>query len=149
MTRIVLGEESKIKLLQISLSNNMVQQIIADLSDNIKEQVIAEIKNLQLGLFQFNLIKLTDVVSCSQLLVFCRCMSKKDIKDNILFCSVLETNTRAVDVMKKLAVFFDQEGFNWENVCGICIDGAPAMLGARSGFQTLVHSRSLNTISMH
>ena len=51
MTRIVLGEESKTKLLQIPLSNDTVQRRIADLSDNIKEQVIAEIKNLQLGLF--------------------------------------------------------------------------------------------------
>ena len=51
MDRIVLGEESKIKLLQIPLSKDTVQWRIVDLSDNIKEQVIAEIKNLQFGLF--------------------------------------------------------------------------------------------------
>ena len=72
-------------------------------------------------------------------------MSEKDIKDNILFCSALETITRAVDVMGKLTAFFDQEGLDWQNVCGICTEGAAVMLGARSGLQTLVpnHSPSL------
>ena len=50
MSGIVLGEEKKMKLLQIPFSNDTVQERIADLSDNIKEQAIKEIKNLQLGL---------------------------------------------------------------------------------------------------
>ena len=82
-------------------------------------------------------------------MVFCRYMSEKDIKVNILFCSVLETNTRAVDVMEKLAAFFDQERLDWKNVCGICTDGSPTMLGARSGLQTLVRGCSPDAISMH
>ena len=76
-------------------------------------------------------------------------MTEKNIKENILFCSALETNTTAVDVMEKLETFFDQEGLDWENVCGICTDGAPVMLGARSGLQTLVRSRSPHAVSMH
>ena len=54
-------------------------------------------------------------------------MSEKDIKDIILFCSALQTNTRPVDVIEKLAAFFDQEGLEWENVCGVCTDDADAM----------------------
>ena len=27
---------------------------------------------------------------------------------------------------------------DWKNICAICTDGAPAMLGCRSGFQTRV-----------
>ena len=53
--------------------------------------------------------------------------SENDIKDNMLFWSALETNTRAVDDMKKSSTFFDHEGLHWENVCGICTEGAPAM----------------------
>ena len=148
--RIVVGEESKMKLQQIPLSNDSVQRIIVELSDNIKEQVIAEIKNSQFGLVSIQLDEITDVVSCSQLLVFSRYMSEKHIKDNILFCSnLLKTNTRAVDVMGELAAFFDQEPLNWENVCGICTEGAPVILRARSGLQTLVPSRSPDTVSMH
>ena len=106
MAEIVLGEESKIKLQKIPLSNDIVQRRIVELSDNIKEQVIAEIKNSQFVLFSIELDETTNVVSSSQLLVFCRYMAEKDIKDNILFCSALETNTRAIDVMGKLVAFF-------------------------------------------
>ena len=151
MAGIVLGEESKMKFQQIPLSNDIVQRRIVELFGNIKEQVIAEIKNLQFVLFSIQLDKSADVVSCSQLLVLCRYTSKKDIKDNILFCSALETNTRLIniDVMGKLAAFFDQEGLDWENVCGICTEGASVMLGDRSGLQTLVPSRSPDAVSMH
>ena len=47
MVKIVLGEESKMKLQKIPLSNDIVQRRIVELSDNIKELVIAEIKNSQ------------------------------------------------------------------------------------------------------
>ena len=94
MARIVLGKESKIKLQQTLLSNDTAQRRIADLSDNIKERVIAEIKNSQFGLVSNQLDETTDVASCFELSVFCRYMSEKDIKDNTLFCSPLNTNTR-------------------------------------------------------
>ena len=85
MTRIVFGKENKIKLQQISLSNNTAQRRIADLSGNIKKHVIAEIKNLQFGLFSIQLDKSTDVASCSQLLVICRYMTEKNIKYTVFF----------------------------------------------------------------
>ena len=149
MARIVLGRESEKKLKEIPLSNDTVKRRIADLSDNIKEQVISEIKNSPFGLFSIQLDETTDVASCSQLLVFCRYFTESDMKDNILFCSALESTTKAVDVMQTLAMFFDQEELKWENLCGVCTDGAPAMLGARSGLQTLVRDRSPDAVSMH
>ena len=71
------------------------------------------------------------------------------MKDNILFCSSLESTTKAVDVMQTLTIFFDQEKLKWENLCGVCTDGAPAMLRARSGLQTLVRDHSPDAVSMH
>ena len=138
MARIVLGPESEKKLKQIPLSNDTVNRRIAKLSANIKEQVISKLKNSPFGMFSIQLDETTDVASCSQLLVFCRYFTESDMKDNMLFCSALETTTKAVDVMQTLAKFFDQEELKWENLCGVCTDGAPAMLGARSGLQTLV-----------
>ena len=57
MARIVLGEESKMKLQQIPLSNDTVHSRIANLSDNTKKQVNAE-KIHNSVYFQFNLMKL-------------------------------------------------------------------------------------------
>ena len=148
MARIVLGPESEKKLKQIPLSNDTVNRRIAKLSANIKEQVISELKNSPFGMFSIQLDETTDVASCSQLLVFCRYFTESDMKDNMLFCSALESTTKAVDVIQTLAKFFDQE-LKWENLCGVCTDGAPAMLGARSGLQTLVRNRSPDAVSMH
>ena len=126
-----------------------MKRSVADLSGNIKEQVISEIKNSPFGLFSIQLDKTTNVSSCSQLLVFCRYFAESDIKDNILFFSELESTTKAVDVMETLTMFFDQEELKWEHLCGVCTDGVPAMLGARSGLQTLVRNRSPDAVSMH
>ena len=109
MARIVLGRESEKKIKKIPLSNDTVKRRIADLCGNIKEQVISEIKNSPIGLFSIQLDETTDVASCSQLLVFCRYFTESDMKDNILFCSPLESTTKAIDVMQTLAIFFDQE----------------------------------------
>ena len=46
-------------------------------------------------------------------------------------------------------MFFDQEELKWEHLCGICTDGAPAMLGERSGLQMLVRNRSPGAVSLH
>ena len=71
------------------------------------------------------------------------------MKDNVLFCSALESTTKTVDAMQTLAMFFDQEELKWKNLGGVCNDGAPAMLGARSGLQTLVRNPSPDAVSMH
>ena len=40
--------------------------------------------------------------------------------------------------MEKVSHFFDDGSISWKNLCGICTDGAPAMLGSRSDFQKKV-----------
>jgi len=32
---------------------------------------------------------------------------------------------------------FDSAEWQWKFVCGVCIDGAPAMMESRSGFQEM------------
>ena len=82
---------------------------IADLSVNIKEQVISEIKNSPFGLFSIQFDETKDVASGSQLLVFRRYFTENEMKDNMLFCSALESTIKAVAAMKTLTMFFDQE----------------------------------------
>ncbi len=36
--------------------------------------------------------------------------------------------------MKKVTDYFTESGLSWDNVCAVCTDGAPAMLGSKSGF---------------
>lgn len=80
----------------------------------------------------------TDVANCSQLLVYVRYIYEGDFKDEFLFCKPLETTTTARDVFNTVSSFLESYGISWDKVCGVCTDGAPSMLGRRSGFQRLV-----------
>ena len=51
--------------------------------------------------------------------------------------------------MAKVEDFFHKENISWASLCGVCTDGAPAMLGAKSGFQTLVKNKAPNVVTTH
>ena len=104
------------------------------MSLGVKQQVIEEIKAP--SLFAFQVKESTDVALCSQLVVFVRYIHEHDIKNEFLFCTPLKSTTKSEDVIKKIFTFFDTEGLQWNKLCGLCTDGAPAMLGSRLGFQT-------------
>ncbi len=89
-------------------------------------------------MFAIQLDESTDVNSCAQLLVFIRYVFLCDIKEEYLLCAQLETTTTAEDVMEKLSSFSKANRIPLENCCGVCTDGAPAMLGSKSGFQKRV-----------
>ena len=76
----------------------------------------------------------TYVSSCTQLLVLVRYIHSRDIKEEFLFCNELDTRTTSADIMEKMKTFFEATGLQWEDVCGVCTDGASLMLGSRSGF---------------
>lgn len=147
MVKLVLGETSETKMRQISLSNNTMQRRILDMSADVKEQVLNEIKASPL--FSFQVDESTDVSSCAQLLVFVKYIHSDDIKEEFLFCSALETTTKGEDIMEKINTFFETGGLQWKNVCGVCTDGAPAMLGSKSGFQTKVKELAPHAKGIH
>ncbi|KAF6028752.1 hypothetical protein EB796_012944 [Bugula neritina] len=59
------------------------------------------------------------------------------------------TTTSAVDVMQLVDQYFDRTGLVWENVISVCTDGAPAMLGSRSGFVQLARKENPDIESVH
>ena len=61
----------------------------------------------------------------------------------------MKTTTKAKDVVAKVEPFFDKENRSWASLCGVCTNGAPAMLGAKSGFQTLVKNKAPNLVTPH
>ena len=67
----------------------------------------------------------------------------------MLFCKPLETTTTAEDVFNVVSTYFDKNDMKWENLVGICTDGAPAMLGCRSGFIARMKKRSPNAVGSH
>ncbi len=55
-------------------------------------------------------------------------------KGQFLFCHPLETTTKGEDILKKVTDYFSESELSWDNVFAVCTDGAPAMLGSKSGF---------------
>lgn len=149
MVELILGKEAEKKLAAVPLSNNTVQRRISNMADDIKDQVICQIKSSPFGLFAIQLDESTDVASCAQLMVYARYVHNADIKEEFLFCTPLETTTKAKDIFYVVSRFLDEVNLKWENVIGCCTDGAPAMLGTRSGFQALVKKESPNVKSTH
>ena len=110
--RIVLGEKYEKRLQSIPLSDNTVKRQIALMSEDIKEQIITEIKDKSLfGLFSIQIDESVDVASLSQLMVFVRYAVSTTVKEELLFCSALDTNTKASDVMEKVDYFFNEMDF--------------------------------------
>ena len=89
------------------------------------------------------------MANCSQLLVYVRYIYESDFKDEFLFCKPLETTTTARDVLDTVGSFLQNHDIPWGNVYGVCTDGAPTMLGCRSGFQRLVVNASPKAIGTH
>ena len=71
------------------------------------------------------------------------------IKEDFLFCKPLQTSTTtAADIFDLIDNFFKEHSIEWEKLCGVS-DGAPAMLGCKSGFQSLVKKVSPEVIGTH
>ena len=118
------------------------------MSEDIKEQVITEINKSVFGLFSIQLDESVDVSSVSQLMVFVRYAVGTSVKEELLFCSALNTSTKASDVLEKVDHFFNENKISWNNLCGVCTDGAPAYfcLGPKVDFG---HSYKVKLLTLY
>ena len=99
------------------------------------------------GFFAIQLDETTDVANLVELCVYVRYIHERHLEDKFLFCSPLTPRTTAKEIF--VNKFFDEHNLKWKHVIGVCTDGAPAMLGCRSGFQTLVNKKSPDVAGTH
>ncbi|KAI6658782.1 hypothetical protein LOD99_15107 [Oopsacas minuta] len=149
MVQLIFGNEFAQKLSYISLSNNAVERRISNISDDILKQIVKQLLVSLIKLFSLQRDESTDFSSCSQLMVYCRYVHNNIFKEEFLFCRELETTTRAQDVFELIDNFFQDNKLEWKDLCGVCSDGAPAMLGSRSGFQKFVKDKSPEVTGVH
>lgn len=133
----------------LPMSNDTVKHRICEMSEDIKIQVVHEIKHSVFSMFSLQLDETTDVTHCAQLMAFVWYVNAGDVKDEILFCEQFETTATAQAVFNQVNAFFESNGTEWKNLCGICNDSAPATMGARSGFQQKGKRVSPNVIVIY
>ena len=149
MIELVCGSEQRKKIEAIPMSNNVIKSRIADIAENILKQVMEELAASPFA-FSMQLDESTDVSQCSQLLVFVRYAHGEKIKEEFLFCEPLLETTKAIDVFRMVKEFFEKQNFDWKKKLGsICTDGAPAMLGNKSGFAALVKNEVPHVVVTH
>ena len=112
------------------------------MSTDIKKQVVEEISSAPYGLFSIQLDESTDIKFSFQLIAFVRYIHSAKLKKEFLFCTALKSTTKASHILTTMFTFFENNNLFWVNLCGVCRDGAPAIIGSRSGFQTLVKHRA-------
>ena len=134
---IVLGKEAKQKLQQVPLSDNAISSRISDVSDDILKQVIADIKSCPTKISML-LDESTDVTKCCQLFAMVRYAKSETVCKDFLFCKPLQTTKTALDIFNLVKEFFFKHEFDMSLIGSICTDGAPVMLGYRSGFAALL-----------
>ena len=115
------------------------------MSLDIKSQAVQKIKTALFGLLAIQL----DVSSCVQLMVYARYVCNNAFKEEFIFCSALETTTKATDILNKVTSIFTTEGLEWKYLAGCCTDDAPAMLGCNSGFQASVKRQAPKRKGVH
>ena len=76
-------------------------------------------------------------------------MNNCDFKDEFLFYRLLKTITSSDIFEIYRYIFLIEHGLKWENVGVVCTDGAPSMLGSKSGFQQMVKNVSPQAIGVH
>ena len=71
------------------------------------------------------------------------------MKTELLLNHEVSTTTKGKAIFDILDNFFKKNGLDCKNLVGCTTDGAPSMLGCRSGFQSYVKSVSPNVTSVH
>ena len=144
--KLVLGEDSYQKLSKISLSDSTVKLRIDEMADDIKTQMLEKVRSSPFFAIQCD--ETTDVSQCSQLLVYVRFIRNGTLEEMMLCCP-LETTAKAIDVLAVVSTFFEENNLSWDKLVGVCTDGAPAMLGSRSGFVTKIKQKSPSAVGTH
>ena len=133
----LIGEEAAAKLERVSLYNNTVKNQIEEMSVNIADQVISGVKDLKYG-FSIHLDEPKDVTNNAQLLVYVRYTQDNSVKTKLLMSKELFGTTKRKDIFKALDNFLKLNELDWGRLIGFTTDGAPSMLGHKSGFKAHV-----------
>ena len=71
------------------------------------------------------------------------------MKEEFLFSNTLPATTSAADIKALVDSFFEPNELSWQNFKHIRTDSAPAKIGVKSGFVTLVKNKWPHVTSSH
>ena len=144
----MLGIKAENKLSLVSLSNDVVKSRINDIDEDILSQVVTDLKASPKK-FNIQLDETIDVANLNQLIAFVRYVKEQEVKEEFLLCKLLITTAKGIDVYQILNDFFTSNGLSWNMVSSMCTDGAPTMIGCKSGLRGLIKYDALHIAFTH
>ncbi|XP_078495358.1 general transcription factor II-I repeat domain-containing protein 2-like [Ciona intestinalis] len=136
----LLCPEQRSKFANISLSNNTVTRRIEDIGNDIDLQMNELLENFTY--FSIALDESTDLSDTAQLLIFIRGITDKfEVHEELLSLQSLKGQTRGVDIFDAICSAFCHHNVDWNKLVGVTTDGAPSMVGKRSGCVALLKSK--------
>ena len=148
MAQTLLGRNEANRIDSVPLSDDTVNNRIADISNDILSQRIAQIQDSPCRIsLQFD--EITDIKSISQLVAYVRFVKENVIVDEFLFCHEMKEKTRSIDVFDLVNAFLRENSIAWNKVSLVCTDGAPTIIGHRSGFPALMKQVAPHLVSNH
>ena len=79
-------------------------------------------------------------------MVYVRYATKDAIRSELLLTNEMRTTAKGEDVFELIDNFFFKNGLQWTKLIGCTTDGAPAMLGRKSGLQARVKAVSPSSV---
>ena len=115
MAQILLGRNEAKRIDSVPLSDDTVNNRIADIANDILSQLIAQIQDIPCRIsLQFD--ETTDIKSISQLVAYVRFVKENAVVDDILFCQKMKKRTRAKNVFDLVNAFLCENSIAWNKV---------------------------------
>ena len=130
----------------LPLSNDSVRRRIDEMADNVQEQLVDKLRQNK---FSLALDESTVRDSDALLLAYVRLIWNSQFMEEMLFCESLETTTTAADIFGTLKKKLDDYGIPMQNIMSVAADGAPAMMGRRTGALKLIKDENPEIVTVH
>ena len=99
--------------------------------------------------FAMQLNESTNVTNCGQLLVYVRFTENDRVKNEMLMSKEVSGITKSKDIFSIMDEFFQKNELEWSKLAACTTNGAPAMLGRKSRFQSYTKAVSPEIIFTH
>ncbi|XP_067945214.1 general transcription factor II-I repeat domain-containing protein 2B-like [Watersipora subatra] len=131
--------------------NQMVAKL-QDLSANVKLQLSD--KTCAFDFYSIACDECTDATDTAQQLIFLRGVDENfGVTEELLDLKSLKGTTTGMGIFEAVSDSIDKMGLQWDKLCGVITDGAPAMAGAHKGMASMVCAKVKETedeaVKMH
>lgn len=121
---------------KIPLSHQTVSRRVNEIGAQLEANLKRDLE--QCEWFSIALDETTDIKDEAQLMFWVRYFTGDRTGEDILALVSLSEHTTAIDIFKAFQATVTRFNLDLKKLAAICTDGAPAMLGIRSGFVALV-----------